>query len=98
MKAIERLQEDKLILRFQFIELLLVFAFGIKGSNFSELAGKGMSVCRAWFGFGLHVYTLCNVCSIGRLWLFDLCDIQAKPGVQSFKSDLDTAVRRLTFF
>ena len=98
VKSVERLQEDKLVRRFQFIELLLVFAFGIQGSNFSELAGKGMSVCRAWFVSSLHGYNLCVVCSIGRLGLFDLCDIQGKPGVQSFKSDLDTAVRRLTFF
>ena len=52
MEAIERMQEDELIRRLQFIEALLVFAFGIQGSNFSELAGKGKSVCRA----GLHAY------------------------------------------
>ena len=33
-----------------------------------------------------------------QLALFGPCDIQVEPGVQSFKSDLDTAVRRLTFF
>ena len=38
------------------------------------------------------------VCSIGRLAFFGPCDIQVEPGVQPFKSNLDTAVRRLTFF
>ena len=94
VKAVERLQGDKLVRHFQFIELLLVFTFGIQGSNFGELAGKGMSVCRPWFIPLFHdSYPLCDVFN-----MFDLCDIQDEPGVQSFKSDLDTAVRRLTFF
>ena len=33
-----------------------------------------------------------------QLALFGPCNIQVEPGVQSFKSDLDTAVRRFTFF
>ena len=62
VKAIERLQEDKLVHHFQFIELFLVFAFGIQGSNFGELAGKGMSVSRAWFVSFFHdSYPLCDV-------------------------------------
>ena len=88
-------------LELELVELLLVFTFDIQGSNFSELVGKGKSVRRAWCGASLHgyaPYAMVVACSIGCLSFFVPCDIQVEPGVQSFKSDLDTAVRRLTFF
>ena len=87
-----------MILNLQFIELLGVCSFGIHGSDFSELVGKRCSVRRVWCGLGLHGYAPCVVCSIGCLVFFGPRDIQVEPGVQPFKSDLDTAVRRLTFF
>ena len=59
VEAIERLQEDELIRSLQFIEVLLVSAFGIQGSHFSELADEGKPVCRTW---RLHAYaSLCVV-------------------------------------
>ena len=89
-----------MILNLYLVELLLVFAFDIHGSDFSELVGKGKPVFRARGCSSLHgcSYAMIVVCSIRCLALFGPCDIEVEPGVQSFKSDLDTAVRRLTFF
>ena len=37
-------------------------------------------------------------CSIGRAMVFGYCDRKVESVVQPLKSDLDTAVSRLTFF
>ena len=88
-----------MIFNLYLVKLLLVLAFDIHGSDFSDLVGKGKPVFRPWC-FSLHgcSYAMIVVCLIRCLALFGPCDIEVEPGVQSLKSDLDTAVRRLTFF